>query len=52
MTIHTCHDCDHPIPAGLAVVRSISFVQRAWHRECYAWQIPTQRVPERGKVTR
>jgi hypothetical protein len=47
-----CTECHHPIPAGLAVVRSVSFVQHAWHRECYAWQIPAQRVSADEKVTR
>ena len=46
-----CTTCHHHIPAGTAVIRSASFKQVAYHREC--WQLraavvsallPTQRV--------
>lgn len=31
----TCNHCHRPIPAGEAVIRSISFEQVSWHRDCY-----------------
>jgi RNase P subunit RPR2 len=34
MTAHTCADCRHPIPHGLAVMRSRSFRLVALCREC------------------
>jgi len=54
MTAHTCVECHHPIPAGLAVLRSPSLRGvRAWHRECYALQlIPAQRVAESERGAR
>ena len=34
MTAHTCAECRHPIPHGLAVMRSRSFHLVALCREC------------------
>lgn len=34
MTRYTCTDCHQPIPAGTAVLRSVSLELRAWCREC------------------
>ena len=51
MTAQTCHTCHTPIPAGLAVQRSILFQPRAWCRHCWELRLaveaafPEQRRP-------
>ena len=35
MTIYSCHDCLGPVPAGEALLRSISFQQVAYCRPCW-----------------
>ena len=35
MTIYTCHDCLGSVPAGEALLRSISFEQVAYCRDCW-----------------
>ncbi|HEX6514794.1 MAG TPA: hypothetical protein VF049_04425 [Nocardioidaceae bacterium] len=34
MRKHICTSCQRPIDRGEAVIRSIDFVQVAWHRDC------------------
>ena len=35
MTIYACHDCLGDVPPGEALVRSITFKQVAYCRECW-----------------
>ena len=34
MSAHTCHECRHPIPSGMAVKRSRAFQLVTLCREC------------------
>ena len=34
MNRYTCTDCHHPIPNGMAVIRSISLQRVTLHRDC------------------
>ena len=36
MTIYACHDCLGDVPPGEALVRSITFTQVAYCRDCWA----------------
>ena len=42
----TCCDCKDPIPSGLAVIRSRSFVQVAMCRQCAGLEPVTESVVE------
>lgn len=49
MSNQTCTHCQFPIPAGEAVIRSISFKRVSWHRDCYAATHPVAIPAQRGE---